>query len=86
MLMPNEIQKSSKVGDVNSPALSTRMVRIGYFGNCARRRRICASIRGNIMFCVASRLMLDHLEDASIIGIKYRNGPLGGLMGPHTSA
>lgn len=86
MSVPTVVQKSSKVWDVKSSALSTLMVLIGFSGNCAFNFRIWASILENTKFRVDNSDTCDHFEEASVITKKNQNGPLGGCIGPHTSA
>lgn len=80
------IQKSSKVCEVNSPALSTRMILMGWSGNCALSLRMWAKSLGKTKLRVESKDTWDHLEDAQVMTRKNRKGPLGGSIGPHTSA
>ena len=84
-LIPAIIQKSSNVGEVNSPALSSLNVLIGLSGNCALSLRMWASNLEKTRFLVDNRDVWDHLEEASIMTRKKRNGPLAGVIGPQTS-
>lgn len=83
--MPPAMQKSSKVLDVNSPALSILKILMGFSGNWALSLRICESILGKAKFLVDNKETLDHFEDASMRTRKNLNGPLGGSIGPHIS-
>lgn len=65
--IPADAQKSSKVRDVNSPALSTLRVRIGLFGNCAWSLMILARILGKTKFLVDNRETWDHFVDESMM-------------------
>lgn len=84
--MPFIVQNSSKVLDVNSPAPSVLRVLIGFSGNWDLNLSMCERILGKTRLRVESKDTLDHLELASITTKKYLNGPLGGSIGPHTSA
>lgn len=84
--IPLMVQNSSKVLDVNSAAPSVQSVRIGCSGNWDLSLRMWVRILGKTRLRVESSDTLDHLELASITTRKYRNGPLGGSIGPHTSA
>lgn len=83
--MPVVSQKSSNTGEVNSPALSIRITFIGELGNWDRNRRICVSSLEKTKFLVEISETCDHLVEEKMITRKYRNGPLGGSMGPQTS-
>ena len=83
--IPKEAQYSSKLLDVNSPALSILMLLILYSGKCARSLIICVSKRANATLRVDNMQTWDYLQDASTITIKYRNGPLDGCIGPQIS-
>lgn len=84
--MPTVSHKSSNVLEVNSPALSTLMILIGWSGNCAFSRSMCARRRGKTIFRVDNRETRDHLDEAQMMAKKNRKGPLAGSIGPQTSA
>uniref|UniRef100_A0A0D3AZS0 Uncharacterized protein n=1 Tax=Brassica oleracea var. oleracea TaxID=109376 RepID=A0A0D3AZS0_BRAOL len=46
---------------------------------------ICANSLANAKFLDDNRQTCDHLVDASMRTIKYRNVPQGGCIGPHIS-
>lgn len=79
------MHRSSNAGDVNSPALSMRMVLIGEFRNCARSLMIWVSSRAMTKLRADISDTWDHFVDEQIMTRKKRKGPLGGSMGPHTS-
>jgi len=84
-LIPIDMQYSLKLFDVNSLALSKRIVLIGLSRNWALNLIIWANSHANATLRVDSKEMCDHLVHASIKTIKYLNGPLGGWIGPHIS-
>lgn len=84
--MPMAAQTSSKALEVNSPALSTLILRIGYSGNWDLSCRMFAMMRAKTRFLEESSEVFDHFAEASIMARKKRKGPEGGSIGPHTSA
>ena len=65
--------------------MSRRIVFSGKSGKWARSLMICANSLANAKFLDDNRQTCDHLVDASMRTIKYRNVPQGGCIGPHIS-
>ena len=83
--MPATVQKSSKVLDLNSAALSMRSVLMRTCGLCALIFMIIAKSFGNAKFLVLSKDTSACFPDASTNTKKYWKGPDGGVMGPQKS-
>ena len=79
------VQKSSKVLDLNSAALSMRSVLMRTSGLCALILMIIAKSFGNARFLVLSKDTSACFPDTSTNTKKYWKGPDGGVMGPQRS-